>query len=70
MHNIGTMIGSFGILKYALDRVMIDNVRHFQEAVTVALKQSGKLSKDDQSKLALDIGSRVWSRLVDAHHVE
>lgn len=65
MHFIGTMIGLFGILKYALDRVMIDNVRLFQEAVTAALKQSGKLSKDDQSKLALDIGTRMWSRLVD-----
>ena len=65
MHNIGTMIGFFGILKYALDRVMINNVRHFQEAVTTVLKHSSKLTTEEQNRLALDIGTSMWSRLVN-----
>ena len=65
MHYIGTFIGLFGILKYILDRTFIDCLNHFGEAMADSLKHSGKLTREEQQNLVLDISTRLWARVVD-----
>lgn len=65
MHYIGTVVGLFGILKYVLDRTMVDSLRKFQNALRDSLRESGKLSHDAQNQLAVDVATRMWSTLVD-----
>lgn len=58
MHFLGTVIAVFGIMKYALDLVLIKSIRGFQETIRESLRHSGKLSESGQQSLILDVVDR------------